>query len=84
MDDLISRNEAISLAKDICVPVEEGKVYKLLCIDPDALKELPSKCTVIYCRDCMFYKYHRCQATRGLDDWRNPDDYCSRAERSEE
>ena len=36
---------------------------------------------VVRCKDCMFYLGHRCQATRGLDDWRNQDDYCSRAER---
>lgn len=81
MSDLISREAAIALAKDICVHIKDGTVYKHRCIDPDAIKKLPSKCNVIYCRDCMFYLDHRCQATRGLDDWRNQDDYCSRAER---
>lgn len=80
MSELIDRQAAIALAKDICVPVKDGTVYKHRCIDPDAITELPS-CNVIYCRDCIFYSGHRCQATRGLDDWRNQDDYCSRAER---
>lgn len=79
--DTISRQAAIALAKDICVPIKDGTVYKHRCIDPEAIKELPSECNVIYCRDCIFYSGHRCQATRGLDDWRNQDDYCSRAER---
>lgn len=83
MDDLISRQAAIALAKDICVPIQNGTVYKHRCIDPDAIKELPSECNVIYCSDCLFYFGHRCQATRGLDDWRNQDDFCSRAERRE-
>lgn len=79
--DLIDRQAAITLAKDIIVPIKDGTVYKYRCIDPDSIKELPSECNVIYCRDCRFYIGHRCQATRGLDDWRNQDDYCSRAER---
>ena len=83
MDDLISRAEALALAKDIIVPIKDGTVYKYRCIDPDSIKELPSECNVIYCRDCRFYIGYRCQATRGLDDWRNQDDYCSRAERIE-
>ena len=88
MNDLISRQAAIALAKDIIVPIKDGTVYKYRCIDPDSIKELPSEFNVIYCRDyviycrdCRFYIGHRCQATRGLDDWRNQDDYCSRAER---
>ena len=81
MTDLIDRQAAIALAKDIIVPIKDGTVYKYRCIDPDSIKELPSECNVIYCRDCRFYIGHRCQATRGLDDWRNQDDYCSRAER---
>lgn len=79
--DLIDRQAAIALAKDIIVPIKDGTAYKYRCIDPDSIKELPSECNVIYCRDCRFYIGHRCQATRGLDDWRNQDDYCSRAER---
>ena len=40
--DLISRQAAIDLAKDLCVPTKDGTVYKHRCIDPDAIKELPS------------------------------------------
>ncbi len=80
--DMISRKAAIALAKDICVPIKDGTVYKHRCIDPDAIKDLPSVgCNVIYCKDCLFYSGHRCQATRSLDDWRSQYDYCSRAER---
>ena len=41
-EDVVSRQEAIALAKDICVPMKDGTVYKHRCIDPDAIKELPS------------------------------------------
>ena len=41
-EDTISRQAAIALAKDICVPIKDGTVYKHRCIDPDAIKELPS------------------------------------------
>lgn len=30
------------LQKDICVPIKDGTVYKHRCIDPEAIKELPS------------------------------------------
>lgn len=42
MDDLISRQAAISLAKDICVPNKDGSVYRHRCIDPYDILELPS------------------------------------------
>ena len=42
MDDLISRQAALSLAKDLCVPTADGIVYKHRCIDPDEIRELPS------------------------------------------
>ncbi len=42
MSDLISREAVMALAKDICVPTKDGTVYKHMCIDPDAIKELPS------------------------------------------
>ena len=42
MDDLISRQAVMSLAKDICVPTKEGSIYPHRCIDPDAIRELPS------------------------------------------
>lgn len=41
-DDAISRQAAINLAKDVYVPTEDGVVYKHRCIDPDAVRELPS------------------------------------------
>lgn len=42
MDDAISRQAAIDLAKDICVPTKDGSIYRHRCIDPDAIRELPS------------------------------------------
>lgn len=39
--DCISRQAAIALAKDICVPTKDGTVYKHRCIDPDEIRELP-------------------------------------------
>ena len=41
-DRSISLNAAIDLAKDICVPVKDGSMYRHRCIDPDAIRELPS------------------------------------------
>ena len=40
MNDLISRQAAIDLAKDICVPTKDGSTYRHRCIDPDAIREL--------------------------------------------
>lgn len=79
--EIVEKQAVLALAKDICIPNKDGTVYKHRCIDPDDIKDLPSECNIIYCIDCMFYLGHRCQATRGLDDWRSYDDYCSRAER---
>lgn len=42
IDDLISRQKAIDLAKDLCVPTKDGSIYRHRCIDPDAIRELPS------------------------------------------
>lgn len=42
MNDLISRQAAINLAKDIYVPTEDGCIYRHRCIDPDEIRELPS------------------------------------------
>ena len=42
MDDLISRQAAINLAKDICVTTKDGSIYRHRCIDPDEIRELPS------------------------------------------
>ena len=41
-DDLISRQAAIALAKDICVPTKDGTIYSHRCIDPGDIAELPS------------------------------------------
>lgn len=40
--DTISRKAAIALAKDLCVTTKDGTEYRHRCIDPDAIKELPS------------------------------------------
>ena len=42
MRDLIDRQAAIALAKDIIVPTKDGSAYKHRCIDPDEIRELPS------------------------------------------
>ena len=42
IDDLISRQAAIALAKDICVPTKDGTIYRHRCIDPGDIAELPS------------------------------------------
>ena len=42
MDDLISRQAAMALAKDICVPHKDGYEYRHRCIDPQDIAELPS------------------------------------------
>lgn len=53
-NDLISRQEALALAKDIIAPTEYNYVikniyaYKYRCIDPDELRELPSADPTLY------------------------------------
>lgn len=42
MNDLISRQAALALAKDICVPIKDGTVYRHRCIDPQQIMDLPS------------------------------------------
>jgi hypothetical protein len=42
MRDLISRQAALALAKDICVPTGDGKVYRTRIIDPQEVRELPA------------------------------------------
>jgi hypothetical protein len=42
MTDLISRQAALALAKDICVPIKDGTVYRHRCIDPQQIMDLPS------------------------------------------
>lgn len=40
--DMISRQAALALAKDICVPIKDGTVYRHRCIDPQQIMDLPS------------------------------------------
>lgn len=42
MADLIDRQAAIALAKDICVPTGDGGVYRTRSIDPQEVRELPA------------------------------------------
>jgi hypothetical protein len=42
MSDLISRQAALALAKDIVVPMGDGMTYRHRCIDPLQILELPS------------------------------------------
>lgn len=76
--DLISRQAAIALAKDICVLTKDGTVYKHRCIDPDAIKELPSvQPEIIRCKDCVKREYCRTSTAWAIppkDDW-----YCADA-----
>lgn len=37
MNDLINRQAALNLAKDICVPTEDWSIYRHRCIDPDEI-----------------------------------------------
>ena len=90
MDDLISRQAALALAKDISVPTKDGSIYRHRCIDPDAIRELPSAWKeIIRCEDCI-YGYLCIDVRNGItDSWiecRNPeglnrdvsvDGYCS-------
>ena len=82
MNDLIGRQKAIDAINKYIGTFDAIDVNFLdgLKAAMGLLKNLPSECNVIYCRDCMFYSGHRCQAIRSLDDWRSQDDYCSRAE----
>lgn len=41
MNDLISREAVIALAKDIVVPMPNGE-YRYRCIDPQQVRELPN------------------------------------------
>lgn len=48
MDDLINRQAALALAKDIIVPTKDGEVYRHRCIDPEQIRGLPSAQPTIY------------------------------------
>lgn len=84
MNDSINRQAAIEVVKRYLVDCHvEDADWHGNSIEYE-LKDLPPAqqwIPIILCKDCMFYLEHRCQATRGLDDWRNQDDYCSKAER---
>jgi hypothetical protein len=90
--DTISRQAAIALAKDICVPTKDGYVYRHRCIDPDEILRLSSaQPEIVRCKDCRHYKFadnrafgfpvKRCEWT-GFEDI-DDNDFCSRAERRE-
>lgn len=90
MNDLISRQAVLDLARDICISTKDGSIYRHRCIDPDAVRELPSaQPEIIRCKDCKFWKKYgyingkpeflpKC----GFNQiYTNKDDFCSRAER---
>lgn len=84
MADLIDRQAAIALAKDICVPIKDGTVYKHRCIDPDAIKGLPSVQTDQQeCEKCIFQSFKQFQPERKTGRWKITDlpkgkmKYCS-------
>ena len=82
-EDAVSRQAAIALAKDICVPIKDGTVYKHRCIDPDAIKELPSvQPEIVWCENCKYCRkvdeseywcYGFCSPARLV----RKDDFCS-------
>ena len=74
MDDLISRQAAIDLAKDIHVPIKDGEIYIRRCIDPDEIRELPSA------------QPETCKGCKHLGKWENEVEYgypspCTRCKR---
>lgn len=79
MNDLISRQAVIDCVKEKMFGMEDGTAMRLSCIEVNDIKRLPSV-EVIKCKKCRFFIDHRCRATRGLDDWRTAQDFCSRAE----
>lgn len=82
MSDLIDRQAAIALAKDIIVPIKDGTAYKYRCIDPDAIKELPSaEPDTVRCKDCIWRLGTDC--TRFAEVPVTNEDYCSRGERKQ-
>ena len=84
MNDLIDRQAAISLAKDLCVPTKDGTVYRHRCIDPDAIRELPSaKPEITHCAECIHWKHSAVRKSYcEVFDWTNTaEDFCSFAER---
>lgn len=56
MDDLISRQKVLALAKDIVVPYPDGSEYRHRCIDATEVKSLPSEQPdIVRCRDCKWW-----------------------------
>ena len=47
-EDMVSRKAVLALAKDIVVPTAEDGQYRYRCIDPDAVRELPSAQPTLY------------------------------------
>ena len=91
--DLIERQAAIALAKDICVPTKDGAVYKHRCIDTDAIRELPTAdvVEVVRCKDCVWYDERRPYANghtlyecRNLERFFPLDFFCKDGERRED
>ena len=87
MDYLISRQAAIDLAREICIPTKDGSIYRHRCIDPDAIRELPpAQPEIIRCKECKFYSPMNRETKTGIcnltmhqnfgDNW-----FCAGAER---
>ena len=85
MDDYIKREDVLSLAKDICIPQENG-FYRHRCIDPQVVRELPAADVwpVVLCRDCKHYnpsnRDWKCESVMGLVE-PDEEDFCSYGER---
>ena len=93
MDDLISRQAAIEVI-DAVFPVDPMKseyAQGIACgaaLAKTYVEHLPSaQSEIIYCKDCKHYKAYEytgrlaCHYVIGGTVVRNPDDFCSRAER---
>ena len=90
MSDLISRQAALNLAKDVCVPIADGSTWQHRCIDPDEIRELPSaqpeteKYEYHYDHtDCIWFRpeaRNRCPATcaQYRDGWNDAMNYIFR------
>lgn len=89
--DMISRQAALALAKDICVHIKDGTVYRHRCIDPQQIMDLPSaQPEIIRCKDCKWWDFapdntmlpdwHRCRFYGTIHT--RVDEFCSRGERN--
>ena len=52
---LIELEKVLALAKDLVVPTKDGE-YRHRCIDPDAVRELPSVLQIVRCKDCVHHE----------------------------